>query len=327
MKKSMQEFSYSSSLYFSNRRLTYKLLKDEIKRRIKQKRYTVKRTLLNREYNLNSLNNSFKKFIFQLVFNNIDYSSHKKWTKYKYFTQEKWTKRLLSNTKSLSLGIFPQETITTGIKVKDFQNEKLECSILTSPNVLNKNTPTFSQCLRKQEYFQITNWINNKGAIGTYFQIRMFNPYSKTPPIFKNKKILYQLPSKIKEIKKIDKETSILILNIKKEIWNSQHKFFNTKQVYIGNLYNRTKIGFIIGVQGIPVLLHKTKLNLSRKEMRQQKYTKCLYPSKCLEGNLEEIFARKRHLGIVLTTNLQFEKENSHKNYFLLKRYFTINKM
>lgn len=117
-------------------------------------------------------------------------------------------------------------------------------------------------------------WENNQGLIGCSFFNLIFNPYSKTPRVLKNKSFSKWYPARLKEFHytpSLNKNTSAFLLSdLKKEVWLEQSVFLKNDFQAYGIIYTyKPKFGFIAGVNGVPVLLHRNQLFLSYRQLQK----------------------------------------------------------
>jgi len=168
----------------------------------------------------------------------------------------------------------------------EFEILKFLIYLKSEYTVLSNTKTNFIKCKQKLiQYNRFTfpltikpqQWIPNKGMWAKFLVGLLFNPYSKTPQNLKNKYFKNTFyPSRIKEFyfEPIPKKSFryFLILDIKKKIWIIQTKNIKNNFKFLGSIYlYKFPYAFIVGINGVPVLLHRNQLFLSCRQMKKFK--------------------------------------------------------
>lgn len=319
-----------------------------IKRKLFIEKYVLK--ILNHlEIEQNSIQKEKKKFFkdFWNIFlnNKFDFSFGKNNITGKYLCLEKKGLRIRTNSQVLNLlNLKDFKNLTNSKKIiqkrllnefqilKIFEYIRSEYAILSNTKIkFLKARQKLKQCKEFSFTFFIKpeKWIPNKGLWANYIDGFLFNPYSKTPPNLKNKDFQnIDYPSKIKEFyfEPIPKKyfRYFLILDIKKKIWIIQSKKFKTNFKFLGSIYlYKFPYAFIVGIQGIPVLLHRNQLFLSCREMK--KFKSAL---KFTEFFFLRVFAKyksEKRINVIIENRILYSKFFELKMKILNKTIFYYN--
>jgi hypothetical protein len=291
------------------------------------------------EYITKSLNTILKK--------RLDYSFGRAKVSGRFVCKEKNALRVITNARTLSiinredkdkfLKISNQNKLALNFKktlqefnvLKTFENLKTEIAILSNTNTRIKFRFQSIQELERN-YIRIRvrpkRWINNKGMIGETLQGFIFVPYSKTPFRFKNKKDHFgKYPTRLKEDHYEPAPTGLLrfflLADIKRQIWLIQTKKLHRNLEVLGIVHRyKYPYAFIIGVNGVPVLLHRNQLFFSCRQMKQ---ASGIFKFRSLF--VFKVFAKyksEKRTNVQIEKLLKFSKKN---NLFKLLKFLKFN--
>jgi hypothetical protein len=166
---------------------------------------------------------------------------------------------------------------------KNFKFLKSDFLILSSVYSAKVNSFKKEQHLKQLDRLKIPlrirpkKWIPKKGMVETRFNTIFFNPYIKPSKNLKNKLVKkFYIPTKIKTISSVPNSKKgyryFVILDIKKKVWAIQTKYIVKNLKYLGTIYvHKPGHFFILGIDGVPVLLHWKELYSSYKKKKKTK--------------------------------------------------------
>jgi len=236
--------------------------------------------------------NTFPKDLHKVLKKQFHYSFGRRKVSGRLLCQEKHVLRLISPSRSLGiLNKQDRKKFAPKAEVGPLNKNLQEFNVLKTFASLKTETALFShtqtrikfrfQAIQELErnYVRLRvrpkRWIPNKGMMADSLQGYLFIPYSKTPFRFKNKKADFGLyPTRLKEYHYEPAPPGLLrfflLADVKRQIWLLQTKNFQRNVQTYGIIHRyRYPYAFSVGVNGVPVLLHRNQLFLSCRQMKK----------------------------------------------------------
>lgn len=292
------------------------LIVQELQRRIRQNQKTPDLEKFE-EANFTQYNNIFKEMLLNNIKKTVDYTQQRKIFKNIQILmfQEKYGIRTKENAKTLTLipQIFQIKKNFSLFKINNFQELQSFFNISSKKNFFLKR-----EFLNKLFFFKLKitfllipyKWNNYKGLIANSNAGKLLNPYSKTPAQYKNKNFKKSKITQLKELEYYilcnEKYNEIPISHTKLQTWKTQTKNLNIKTLQFSTLCVRKKFyGYIVGTLGIPVILYRTELNLSSKQMQKNKRTKNLKKGHIIYSSIFDITSSEKRINLFLQNLLK----------------------
>lgn len=299
--KTLYHLKTKSLLRYYQNKTKVHFIFQEIKRLKKQKK----------DYEYLIKTNDYFQNILQDIYYEMDYKIENQKTRIHNQIIEKKSIILQTNDKKFYIKGNKKKDIAW--EIKNYKNHRLTLKEKEKTKYYRNIKLTLFRILKK---FQLSlglkpkSWLDNKGLIVPKNPIIILNPYSKTAPYYKNKQKNHYINT---EIKNIFLEAFALTDN-KYSIWLNQSQKISLKQNYVGNIYKKKKkYGFIIGLNGLPVLLHRKELKISSKNFEKVEYIYNLKQNKKIICKVLEKAPKEKRINIYLykkTQNININNKN-----------------